>query len=245
MTKVHQAKQANNNVNIDESEIEKFAQLSASDWWDANGAQAPLHHINPLRMAYIQRASELQNAKVLDIGCGGGILCESLARAGANVTGIDLASNAIEVAKHHAKQDPSIQIDYYKASAEDFAEKHPEQFDVITCMEMLEHVPDPASIIEACARLLKPQGKIFLSTLNRNIKSYLYAIIGAEYILKLLPQGTHDYAKFIRPSELSRVLREKGFTVKNMEGLHYNILTKKYSLQSDISVNYLLYAQKQ
>jgi 2-polyprenyl-6-hydroxyphenyl methylase/3-demethylubiquinone-9 3-methyltransferase len=228
-------------ANIDQTEIEKFNTLSENDWWDSTGSCSPLHHINPLRVEFIQHHAELHQMKVLDIGCGGGILCESLAKLGADVTGIDLSENVINIANSHQK---NLNIHYEVASAEDFAEIHPAQFDVITCMEMLEHVPDPASIIASCEKLLKPQGKLFLSTLNRNLKSYLFAIIGAEWILNLLPKSTHDYSKFIRPSELSRVLRQHHFNNNDMQGIQYTPFSKKYFLNADISVNYLVYAQK-
>jgi len=227
--------------NIDQTEIEKFSALSEKDWWDAAGACSPLHHVNPLRIEFIKHHCELHQTKILDIGCGGGILCESLVQFGANVTGIDLSEKALNIAKSHQQ---NLNIHYELTSAEDFADKNPAQFDVITCMEMLEHVPDPASIIASCKKLLKPNGKLFLSTINRNVKSYLYAIIGAEWVLKLLPKSTHDYAKFIRPSELSCILRQHRFDIKNMQGIQYNLFSKNYYLNDDVSVNYLLYAQK-
>lgn len=234
--------------NSDPNEIEKFNDLAFSDWWETQGACAPLHALNPLRMAFIQKHLQVSLAglKILDVGCGGGILCEAMAKEGAKVTGIDLSENVLEIAKSHQLKSlqPENHIHYELMSVEALAEKHPHQFDVITCMEMLEHVPDPESIISACQKLLKPQGKIFLSTINRNPKAYLYAIIGAEWILKLLPKNTHEYAKFIRPSELSRSLRQQGFCVEALEGISYSPFSKQYALSADISVNYLLYAQK-
>lgn len=230
-------------MNIDPSEIAKFDAL-ASRWWDVNGEMKPLHEINPLRMQFIEQNIDVLNLKVLDIGCGGGILSESLARRGAQVTAIDMAEASIHVAKLH-QQASNLSIDYQMTSAEAFAAQHPHTFDVITCLELLEHVPDPASVIQACSTLLKPNGKIFFSTLNRNPKSYLFAIVGAEYILKMLPKGTHDYKKFIRPSELDAWMRQAGLSISKMTGLHYNPLTKVYSLGPDVSVNYMVYGEKQ
>lgn len=239
-------------INQDRHEIKKFNQYS-QNWWKADAskknAYTELHRINPVRLDFIQQYAHLQHKTVLDIGCGGGILSESLAKLGAIVTGIDVAENALASAKSHAKNSSETSaIKYYLTSAEQFAEKivtdHGPLFDMITCMEMLEHVPDPEAIIRATAKLLKPQGKIFLSTLNRNLKAYLFAIIGAEWIANLLPKGTHDYAKFIRPSELSRCLRTHGFSVKAITGMAYHPLFKQYHLTADISVNYLLYAEK-
>jgi 2-polyprenyl-6-hydroxyphenyl methylase/3-demethylubiquinone-9 3-methyltransferase len=226
--------------NVDIDEIEKFSSHS-QEWWRTDGAFSALHHINPLRLSFIETHLSLKDCTILDIGCGGGILSEALAQKGARVTGIDLSAESLAAAKAHRGQ---LNIDYQQISAEDLAALVPQTFDAITCMEMLEHVPDPEAVIIACATLLKPSGKLFLSTLNRNIKSYLFGIIGAEYILKLLPKGTHDYAKFIKPSELSRTLRHAHFSVNAMKGISYYPLTKKYSLTKDISVNYLLYAQK-
>jgi len=226
--------------NVDTDEIKKFSHHH-HDWWKDEGPFAALHHMNPLRLAFIEEQVLLKDKMVLDIGCGGGILTEALAQKGAKVTGIDLSAKSLEAAKNHQG---NLSIDYQLISAEDFALQKPESFDVITCMEMLEHVPDPASIIQSCYQLLKPQGKLFLSTINRNLKSYLFAIVGAEYILKLLPKNTHDYAKFIKPSELAKCLRASHFSVKLMKGIHYQPFTKKFSLSEDISVNYLLYAEK-
>lgn len=229
-------------MNIDQSEISKFDAL-ASRWWDTNGEMKPLHAINPLRMQFIEQHAKLSGQKILDVGCGGGILSESLAQRGGLVTGIDMAESSIDVAKLH-QHESNLTIDYHVATAEDFATQHTETFDVITCLEMLEHVPDPSSIVNACAAMLKPGGKIFFSTLNRNAKAYLFAIIGAEYVLNLLPKGTHDYKKFIKPSELDAWMREANLKLSNMGGLHYNPLTKQYKLNEDVSVNYLLYGEK-
>lgn len=237
--------------NVDHDEIQKFSDIQ-EDWWNTEGQCAPLHHINPLRLDFIrQYEPDLRDKKILDVGCGGGILSEALAKAGGLITGIDLSESAIEIAKKHQNssvQDNSNQnlnIDYQLSSVEDFAEKYPEGFDMITCMEMLEHVPDPASCIQACSKLIKPNGKLFFSTINRSPKSYLFAIIGAEWILKLVPKNTHDYAKFIKPSELSQWLRDANLSPKNFQGMTYNPLSKKYLLNpADISVNYLVYAEK-
>lgn len=229
-------------MNIDRAEIAKFDAL-ASRWWDVNGEMKPLHEINPLRMQFIEQNINVLNLKVLDIGCGGGILSESLSRRGAKVTGIDMAESSIQVAKLH-QQASGLSIDYEVTTAEDFAKAQPGQFDVITCLELLEHVPDPLSIIQACSTLLKPQGKLFFSTLNRNLKAYLFAIVGAEYILGMLPKGTHDYKKFIRPSELEAWMCQSGLSLSTMMGLHYNPLTKIYSLGKDVSVNYIVSGEK-
>lgn len=236
-----------NNTNVDAAEVAKFEAL-ASRWWDKESEFKPLHEINPLRLNYIDELSGLAGKKVLDIGCGGGILSESMAKRGAEVTGIDMGDKPIQVAKLHALE-AGIEINYRKISAEALAEEmanNPEQqFDVISCLEMLEHVPDPASIINACWRMLKPGGKLFLSTINRNPKAYLFAIIGAEYVLNMLPRGTHDYAKFIRPSELSRWVRATGMEINGSTGLVYNPLTKHYKLdEKDVAVNYMMYAIK-
>lgn len=228
--------------NVDQAEIAKFS-LLAKDWWNPFGSSKPLHDINPLRLDFIQQHANLSNNLILDIGCGGGILTESLAEVGGKATGIDLSEEAIQVATLHAK-DRGLSVEYEVASAEEYAENFPEKFDVITCMEMLEHVPDPASIIRASASLLKPNGHLFLSTLNRNVKSYLYAIIGAEYCLKMLPKGTHEYKKFIRPSEMFEMIQSAGLQLAHMAGLHYHPIFKKYSLTSDVSVNYLIHCYK-
>jgi 2-polyprenyl-6-hydroxyphenyl methylase/3-demethylubiquinone-9 3-methyltransferase len=235
------------NANVDESEVAKFEAL-AHRWWDKESEFKPLHEINPLRLNYIDEIAGLTGKKVLDVGCGGGILSESMAQRGATVTGIDMGDMPIKIAKLHALES-GIDINYRKLSAEDLAdevaEQPEQQFDVITCLEMLEHVPDPASIINACTRMLKPGGHLFLSTINRNPKAYLLAIIGAEYVLNLLPRGTHDYAKFIRPAELSRWVRGAGLEVKGSTGLVYNPLTKRYKLsERDVAVNYLMHTVK-
>lgn len=228
--------------NIDPSEIEKFS-ASAAHWWDLNGEFKPLHDMNPLRLNYINERAHLSGKTVIDVGCGGGILTESMAKLGAHVTGIDMSQAALNVANLH-KMESEIEIEYVRTTAEEFALKRPAQYDVVTCLEMLEHVPDPNAVIRACAALVKPGGHVFFSTLNRNMKSYLFAIIGAEYILKLLPQATHDFAKFIRPSELSEWSRHAGLNIKDMIGIHYNIFTKKFSLGKDVSVNYLVHLVK-
>jgi len=228
--------------NADPIELEKFSQL-AHKWWDPNSEFKPLHQINPLRLGYIDRAVSLAGKTVLDVGCGGGILSEALADAGATVTGIDLADKSLSVAKLHLLES-SKQVEYRKVAAESLAEERPAHYDVVTCMEMLEHVPDPAAIVAACAKLVKPGGHVFFSTLNRNPKSYLFAIIGAEYVLNLLPLGTHDYAKFIKPSELAQWCRNAGLGVSEVTGMSYNPLDKSYSLGRDTSVNYLLASQR-
>ncbi|HSW70576.1 MAG TPA: bifunctional 2-polyprenyl-6-hydroxyphenol methylase/3-demethylubiquinol 3-O-methyltransferase UbiG [Gammaproteobacteria bacterium] len=233
--------------NVDQDELAKFSRL-ARDWWDPAGPLKTLHAINPLRLGYIQTHTALAHKKILDIGCGGGLLAESLALQGAEVTGIDLNAEALKAAKLHRletlEQSPDLKLHYQLISAEERAAQDPACFDLITCMELLEHVPDPGSIIQACAQLLKPGGKVFFSTLNRTLKAYLFAIIGAEYILKLLPQNTHDYAKFIKPSELAEQAKQAGLSVKDLKGIHYAVSTREFSLTEDVSVNYLLYAVK-
>jgi 2-polyprenyl-6-hydroxyphenyl methylase / 3-demethylubiquinone-9 3-methyltransferase len=224
--------------NVDAAEIAKFSEL-AHRWWDPNSEFRPLHEINPLRLKWIDKLAPLAGKKVLDVGCGGGILAEAMAGAGATVSGIDLSEKALKVAKLHLFES-GRSVDYQHISAEDFAARHPGEFDVVTCMEMLEHVPDPASVVEACSRLVKPGGWVFFSTLNRNPKSYLFAIIGAEYILKLLPRGTHDYAKFLQPAELARMAREAKLETQELIGMTYNPLTKVYKLEADTDVNYLM-----
>ncbi|MGD8785210.1 MAG: bifunctional 2-polyprenyl-6-hydroxyphenol methylase/3-demethylubiquinol 3-O-methyltransferase UbiG [Thioalkalispiraceae bacterium] len=228
--------------NIDPAEIDKFEALAAR-WWDAESEFKPLHDINPLRLEYIHRRARLNGKRVIDIGCGGGILAESMATHGATVTGIDMGEAPLAVARLH-KHESGVDVDYQKSTAEDFANQHPSQFDVVTCMEMLEHVPDPASVIHACATLVKPGGHVFFSTLNRNPKSFLFAIVGAEYLLKLLPRGTHEYQKFIKPSELSSWARQASLNVNEITGMSYNPFTKTYSLGYDVDVNYLMHCQK-
>ena len=228
--------------NIDHEEVNKFENL-AEEWWNPTGKLKTLHDINPLRLSYVQNHATLSGQQLLDVGCGGGIFAEGLAKAGAKVTGIDLSAGALEAARHHAQINGLI-MEYVQTTVESFATQHPARFDIVTCMELLEHVPDPASVIRACATLVKPGGKLFFSTINRNPKAYLYAILGAEYLLRMLPQGTHDYAKFIRPSELAAWAREAGLTVNEFKGLGYNLLTQEYSLTDDISVNYLVCVEK-
>ncbi|WP_456418339.1 bifunctional 2-polyprenyl-6-hydroxyphenol methylase/3-demethylubiquinol 3-O-methyltransferase UbiG [Thiolapillus sp.] len=230
--------------NVDPSEINKFEEL-ASRWWDPNSEFKPLHEINPLRLAYIeQHAGALGGKKVLDVGCGGGILAESMAEKGAHVTGIDMGEANLEVARLHLLES-GRDVDYRQVPVEQLAGEMPAQFDLVTCMEMLEHVPDPSSIVTACATLVKPGGLVFFSTINRNPKSYLFAIVGAEYLLHLLPKGTHDYARFIRPSELSQWVRRADLDIRDISGMTYNPLTRVYKLDpSDVDVNYLLAAQK-
>ena len=232
-----------NNHNLDPEEIAKFEAL-ASRWWDRNSEFKPLHDINPLRANFIDERSPVAEMKVIDIGCGGGILSEALAQRGAHVTGIDMGEAPINVAKLHCLES-KLDIDYQKISAEEIAEQQAGQFDIVTCLEMLEHVPDPASTIKACAKLVKPGGHVYFSTINRNPKSYLFAIIGAEYVLKLLPKGTHDYKKLIRPSEMAKWARAAGLDWQEITGMTYNPLTKIYRLnQHDVSVNYLVHTQK-
>ena len=224
--------------NADPAEIAKFEAL-ASRWWDPKSDFKPLHEINPLRLNYIdQRCGGLEGKTVIDVGCGGGILAESMVLKGATVTGIDMGEAPLKVAKLHGLES-DINVDYQQTTAEAMAEKHPAQFDVVTCMEMLEHVPDPSSVIAACAQLVKPGGTVFFSTINRNPKSYLFAIIGAEYLLRLLPKGTHDYAKFIRPSEMESWARHAGLNMRDVTGMTYNPLTQQYKLGRDLDVNYL------
>ncbi|MDG2091117.1 MAG: bifunctional 2-polyprenyl-6-hydroxyphenol methylase/3-demethylubiquinol 3-O-methyltransferase UbiG [Gammaproteobacteria bacterium] len=229
-------------ANVDYNEIAKFEAL-ASRWWDRNSEFKPLHDINPLRMSFIDSNINLAGLQVLDIGCGGGILTEAIAHRGANVTGIDMGEAPLSVAKLHLLES-KLEISYQQCSAESFAEDHAGKFDVITCLEMLEHVPDPGSVLKACHSLLKPGGHLFLSTINRNPKSYLFAILGAEYILKMLPKGTHDYQKFIRPSELAQKARDALLELNTLTGMTYNLLTKKYSLSDNVDVNYLMYLEK-
>lgn len=227
--------------NVSTEELDKFSPL-ADDWWDPKGPCRPLHAINPTRLQFISDRCELRSSQVLDIGCGGGILTEALARRGALVTGIDANTDLIKVARSHAR-DQKLDIRYESTLAENFATDHPQQFDVITCMELLEHVPDPQSLIQACATLLKPGGHCFFSTLNRTLKAYCLAIVGAEIVLKLLPRHTHDYEKFIRPSELKAVLENAGLKLQDLSGLYYNPILKQTRLTQDVSVNYLAHAR--
>lgn len=230
-------------ANVEAAEVNKFAEL-AHQWWDPQGVFKPLHQLNPLRLDYIDSRASLNGKPVLDVGCGGGILSESMARRGATVSGIDMADKSLQVAQLHALE-AGVTVDYRCIAVEALAEEKPQSFDVVTCMEMLEHVPDPGSVVRACAALVKPGGHLFFSTLNRNAKAYLMAVIGAEYVLNLLPKGTHDYAKFIKPSELAAWLRQSGLELQHQTGVTYNPLNKQYSLTADTSVNYMLHAIKE
>lgn len=225
-------------TNADPTELEKFSEL-AHRWWDPTSEFKPLHDINPLRLDYIDRIAALDGKAVLDVGCGGGILSESMAEKGADVTGIDLGDKALQVAKLHLLES-KVKVEYRKVAVETLAAEQPAGFDIVTCMEMLEHVPDPAAVVGACAALVKPGGHVFFSTLNRNPKAYLFAVIGAEYVLKLLPRGTHDYAKFIKPSELARFCRDTGLEVSDITGMSYNPLSREYTLGHDTDVNYMI-----
>ena len=229
-------------TNADPLELEKFSEL-AHRWWDPQSEFKPLHDINPLRLDYIDSIEKLQQKQILDVGCGGGILAESMAARGAIVTGIDLAEKPLKVAELHLIES-GRQVDYRKISAEALAAERPASFDAVTCMELLEHVPDPASTIAACAALVKPGGHVFFSTINRNPKAYLFAIIGAEYVLRMLPRGTHDYARFIKPSELSAMCRRAQLTVGGLSGMTYNPFTQRYALEADASVNYILHTTR-
>ncbi|MDQ7745658.1 bifunctional 2-polyprenyl-6-hydroxyphenol methylase/3-demethylubiquinol 3-O-methyltransferase UbiG [Hydrogenophaga pseudoflava] len=232
-----------NNVNADPAELAKFSDL-AHRWWDPESEFKPLHQINPLRLGWIDGLVPLAGQRVLDIGCGGGILSDSMARKGADVTGIDLSSKALKVAQLHALEAGTRNVSYREVSAEALAGEQPASFDVVTCMEMLEHVPDPASVVRACSALVKPGGWVFFSTINRNAKSFLFAIVGAEYLLRMLPKGTHEYAKMIRPSELAAHCRAAGLSLEQTRGMEYNPLTQRYWLSSDTSVNYLVASRK-
>ncbi|MCP4075930.1 MAG: bifunctional 2-polyprenyl-6-hydroxyphenol methylase/3-demethylubiquinol 3-O-methyltransferase UbiG [Gammaproteobacteria bacterium] len=228
-----------NTENVDAAEIEKFSAL-ASRWWDTQSEFKTLHDINPIRVDYIEKQSAgLAGKKVLDIGCGGGILSEAMAARGGDVTGIDMAEQSLDVAKMHLHES-GLKVDYQMITAEQFADQNENQFDVVCCLEMLEHVPDPVSIINAAAKALKPDGTLVLSTLNRNSKSYMLAIVGAEYVMKMLPKGTHDYSKFLKPSELAQAARSASLEVTDITGLSYNPLSKNYSLGQDVDVNYLM-----
>ena len=223
--------------NVDADEIEKFEKL-ASRWWDPNSEFKPLHDINPLRLDYIDRQAPLKDRKVIDIGCGGGLLTEGMAKRGAHVIGIDMVKAPLTIARLH-QHESGLDIDYRQTTAEQMAATESGSFDTVTCLEMLEHVPDPAAVIAACARLIKDDGRVFLSTINRNPKAYLFAVIGAEYLLRLLPKGTHDYSKFIRPSEMEKWARAAGLHMTDLTGMSYNPLTREYKLGSDVSVNYM------
>lgn len=230
-------------ANVDPKEIQKFEEL-ASRWWDLNSEFKPLHDINPLRANWIDRLAPVAEQNILDVGCGGGILCEALAQRGATVTGIDMGEAPLAVANLH-KLESGVEVTYHRSTAENFAGDHREQFDIVTCLEMLEHVPDPSSVIQACADMAKPGGTLFFSTINRNPKAYLFAVVGAEYVLRLLPKGTHEYQKFIRPSELGHWIREAGLELDEMTGLVYNPITQTYRLNDqDVDVNYMVCARK-
>ena len=233
----------NNTKNIDHNEIAKFEAL-ATRWWDPESEFRTLHQINPLRLEFINERAPLEGKKVLDVGCGGGILSESMATRGARVTGIDMGEKPLAVAKLHLKES-GLEVDYRQTTAEALAIEEPESFDIITCMEMVEHVPDPASVINACSRLVRPGGELFFSTINRTPKAWLFAIVGAEYLLNILPKGTHSYEKFIRPSELEKWARESGLVSKEITGMHYNPFTDHYWLAPGVEVNYLLHSTHQ
>ncbi len=226
-------------MNADPAELAKFDQL-AHRWWDPQGEFRPLHEINPLRLEWIDRHAPLAGKRVLDVGCGGGLLTEAMAQRGARVTGIDLSDKALRVAELHL-QESRLSVTYEKTSVDDFAARHTGEFDVVTCMELLEHVPEPAAMVAACARLVRAGGQVFFSTINRNPRSYLFAVIGAEYLLRLLPRGTHDYLRFVKPSELARWSRASGLRPDELVGMSYNPITRRYRLGADCGVNYLLY----
>ena len=228
--------------NFDTAELNKFSEL-AHKWWDKTSEFKPLHDINPLRLNYIDQAVSLASKTVLDVGCGGGILSESMAQKGATVTGIDLGEKALKVAQLHSLES-GINVDYRLIAVEELAKEAPASFDVVTCLEMLEHVPDPASVVQACAALVKPGGHVFFSTINRNPKAYLFAVVGAEYVLNMLPRGTHDYAKFIKPSELAAWVRSTDLSLKHQIGMSYNPITKHYWLDNDVSMNFMMHTVK-
>ena len=230
-------------LNADPAELAKFSDL-AHHWWDPESEFKPLHQINPLRLDWIHALADLNQKRVLDVGCGGGILADSMARKGADVTGIDLASKSLRVAQLHALETGTPNIQYREVSVEALAQEQPASFDVVTCMEMLEHVPDPSSVVRACAELVKPDGWVFFSTLHRSAKAFMLAIVGAEYVLNMLPRGTHEYAKMIRPSELAASCREAGLDLVGIKGMEYNPITKRYALTTDTSINYMLAARK-
>ena len=229
-------------LNVDRAEVAKFEAL-ASRWWDRESEFKPLHEINPLRTNWIDDKASLAGKDVLDVGCGGGILAEAMAQRGATVTGIDMGEAPLAVARLH-QLESGVEVDYQQCTAEEMAELHPARFDVVTCMEMLEHVPDPASVIRACATLVKPGGHVFFSTINRNPKSFAFAIVGAEYLLRMLPRGTHEYAKFIRPAELGKWSRAAGLDMQDIIGMTYNPLLKHYKLAADVDVNYMIHCQR-
>jgi len=233
------AKQSENEA---PAELEKFGRL-AQVWWDESGPLASLHAINPLRVDYIASRSKLEGARILDVGCGGGILAEALARRGASVTGIDLAGDSIRIAKEHASRE-GLDIDYRVTPAETLADEAPGAFDIVTCLELLEHVPEPDAIVAACARAVRPGGGVFFSTINRNLKSFLFAIVGAEHVLGILPKGTHEYLKLVRPAEIGRAARAAGLRVEELTGLHYNPLTQAYRLGGNVDVNYFVFATR-
>ncbi len=229
--------------NIDPDEVSKFEAMAAR-WWDTGGDFKPLHDLNPLRLDYIRtRADGLAGKTIADIGCGGGILSEAMAREGARVIGLDAAEGPLKVAQLHQLRSPGLQLEYRQQTAEDHAREQPGAYDIVTCMELLEHVPDPASLVQACRRLVREDGHVFFSTINRGLKAYLLAIVGAEYLLAMLPRGTHDYARFVRPAELARWLRQSGLTPRDIQGMTYSPLSRSYSLGRDTAVNYLVHAR--